>query len=268
LLVALAQDVRIEAQVAIRSVDYCCPQCGAIVHVRRRKNFVTHFYHLVSSNCDSGGEGAAHLLAKHMIGEEYRRRGCVVDFEWTMQSELARAPRRAHHGPIPRRRADIVLRHATKSGRKNVVVVEVQESRLTEREFRQRMIDWADFGWKVLWLCLPQRGLKTFLAEHGQSKSVLQFQRYAIRPFERLMLKRHGVLWLMIPETACFFSVAVQPSRIEVPAYMTYQQSTGDFAKFGGYDYRSNRYVDLEIAPAISLSDIRIIASGENVSWT
>jgi Competence protein CoiA-like family len=258
--------VRCEAADAVRSKDYLCPECGKVVHVRRRKNYITHFYHLVFANCASDGEGAQHLVAKSLIGEEYRSRGVDVAYEWTMEREFARYGLSKFDFSLCSRRTDLMLRTKGAKGEKRYAI-EIQDSNLPERDFNLRCKDWNAVGAAILWLVIPPQALSEFLVERADVSEPSTYTRYSWRPFEREIWKRTGEIWFVETTSGSFFRVEVREHLINKEHYVAYDSSIGDFREAGGYSYASVRWVDLVLSPAIRLDSLQIDATRKHATW-
>jgi competence CoiA-like predicted nuclease len=266
MLVALSEAGRIDAEDAVRSADYTCPACKKIVHVRRRRGWITHFYHLVLKGCAWESEGTQHRAAKRLIGEEYRRRGFDVAYEWTLEDERKKNFPRAVIDELPMRRTDVMIwRQGGKSVRS--YAIEIQDSHIAEQEFRQRMRDWEVFGVAILWLIVAPPKLNEVLANTTAEQGPIRFSRYSIRPFERLIWNRTRKLWFVVPARDLLYCARVSQHKLFKEKYVNFDHTVGDFAEAGGYEYESQRYVDLEIAPPTHISAIRIDATERFATW-
>jgi competence CoiA-like predicted nuclease len=267
MLVAHLDNLRIEAEQAERSKDYFCPACNALVHVRRRKGYITHFYHLVKANCVSEGEGAGHLLAKRLIADEYRRRGCEASFEWTIQQEREKNFPKAVVSELPARRTDVIVSRQSKDGQLKSYAIEVQDSNISVDEFRGRESDWWSIRVPVLWMLLPGKEVSKMLATMPIEFSVKTCARYAIRPFERELWRLTRQLCFLRIEAVSVYVAQVLPHMLSREHYTAYDANVGDFVEGGGYEYPSERYVDLEISGPVPLSEVRIDASKRLARW-
>ncbi len=266
MLVALQDGQRIEADLAAKTVDYQCPACGAILHVRRRRGWVAHFYHLVLKNCLSEGEGPQHRAAKKLVGEEYRRRGFDVAYEWTLADERAKNFPRAVISDLPDRRTDVIIWRKSGRGTRSYAV-EVQDSHISETEFLQRTRDWEAFGVSVLWLVLPGTALAERLMKEEVANGPFNVERYSPRLFERLIWNRYRQLCYILPQIGMLYPAKLSRHRLFKEKYVTFDQSAGDFAEAGGYEYESRRFVDLVILPPKHLSAIKIDATEGFAKW-
>jgi Competence protein CoiA-like family len=265
-LVALQDGLRIEADGALKSVDYQCPVCRNILHVRRRKGWITHFYHLVLKNCASEGEGPQHRAAKKLLGEEYRRRGYEIAYEWTLAEERAKTFPRAVISDLPDRRTDVIIWRKSGGGTRSYAV-EIQDSHISQTEFLLRTRDWETFGVTVLWLVLPRAELAARLAKETAANRPFNVERYSPRLFERMIWNRYRQLCYLAPQTGLLFPARLSRHRLFKEKYVTFDQSAGDFAEAGGYEYESQRFVDLVISPPKHLSAIRIDATERYAKW-
>lgn len=112
------------------------PCCGADVVLRTSKLGTRHFAHARRGNCDTAPESAEHLLAKAMIVEAVR------------QTQWLPCPEQSGKTPGGNEwRADVL---ATKGEAK--VAFEVQWSRQTSMETKQRQSLYAEAGVRGLWL--------------------------------------------------------------------------------------------------------------------
>lgn len=240
MLVAHSEAGRIDADDAVKSADYCCPACKKIVHVRRRKGWITHFYHLVLKGCSWESEGVQHRATKRLIGEEYRRRGFEVAYEWTLEDERKKNFPRAVIDDLPLRRTDVMIWRHSGSAVKSYAV-EVQESHISENEFQLRVRDWEIFGVAVIWLIVPPPKLLAELIQKKSSGEPFTYPRYSIRPFERLIWNRTRNLWFVVPGSEMFFCAKMRHHMLSKEKYVTFDHSAGDFAEAGGYEYELQR---------------------------
>lgn len=121
---------RIDAADALHQVDYCCPECGGVVRLRRGEERAAHFFHR-----DEGK--ACHI--RHKVG-----------LHQAVQSHLL-----ALLGPASctcecpfkeiSRVADLAF-HPQK------IVFEVQVSPINPEEAQRRTLDYWGIGWHVIWL--------------------------------------------------------------------------------------------------------------------
>jgi hypothetical protein len=262
MLIALEKDARVEPEVAARGRDYACPRCGAVVRVRRRRGYVTHFFHLVLKGCASEAEGRLHLLTKSLIGSEYRRRGLDVQYEWSMRDELRVRGSRAVYDAVDERRADVMIWQ-----KQHIYAVEVQDSHMSEAEFHARCSDWESFGVSVLWLVVPPPALSLFLSQLAAGEEGPRFSRYAIRPFERRIWARTRAVWFAQADSGLFFPASLARHMLSKELHVSFDQTRGDFREAGGYEYASSKYVDLIFDAAVRLSDLRIDPRGRFPTW-
>jgi Competence protein CoiA-like family len=265
-LVALQDGLRIEAEAAAKSADFACPSCGRTVRVRRRRGYVTHFYHVVLRGCHWENEGPEHRSAKKLIGDEYKRRGFEVAFEWTTANERDKNFPNAVIDDLPARRTDVVIWRQLSKGTKSYAV-EIQDSHISHQEFTCRVEDWERLGIAVLWLSIPKPDLREHMVAQARSGLPSRYERYAIRPFEQMIWRRTRELWFIVPDHGVLFQSIVAAHKIHVERYMGFDQDAGDFFELGGYDYRSSRFVDLSLSKPKQLSDIRIDARERIATW-
>ncbi len=266
MLVALQDEQRIEADIALKSLDYLCPACGKIVHVRRRRGWVTHFYHLVLKNCFSEGEGPLHRASKKLLGDEYRRRGFEIAYEWTLADERVKNFPRAVISEFPDRRTDVIIWRKAANGTKSYAV-EIQDLHISQSEFLLRTRDWEAFGISVLWLVLPRKELAERLVQEANATTAFQVERYSPRLFERMIWNRYRQVCYLTPQNGMLFSARLAGHKLFKEKYVSFDQSAGDFAEAGGYEYESQRFVDLVISPPKHISTVKIDATERFAKW-
>ena len=131
----------IAATVAYKRCDYRCPECGALVRVRRGVRRQAHFYHPAPDRyCRQQEKGAEHIqvqqrlsrLIPHLVIEErFPDIGRVADAVWHDQR----------------------------------LVFEVQCSAITAEELQQRNSDYGGAGYAVIWIFHESRYNKRRLSE-------------------------------------------------------------------------------------------------------
>ncbi|MFJ3097943.1 competence protein CoiA [Streptomyces hydrogenans] len=118
---------------------YDCPYCRHPVHLKRGRVKVPHFAHAPGADCPAASEpeSPAHLAAKALLAEEFRRLGYHVVLEH---------PHRKYH-----RRVDVAVRFPGRSGL-TWAAVEVQASPISTAEIiRRERADQAAGYLSTLW---------------------------------------------------------------------------------------------------------------------
>ncbi len=128
---------RITSHTATRGCrDYHCPSCGGAVFFKpcADSTITPHFAHH-NKTCGYGKESTHHRNAKAFMGDLMARMGYTVDYEVPIR------------GTDWDRRADVVARSTGKP-----IVIEVQHSNITTDEITERMRDYNNAGYNVMWV--------------------------------------------------------------------------------------------------------------------
>lgn len=130
---------------ARRGKPYWCPECDGDLFVKKPfQDIIDHYCHRPDSTCPSkgrscGGETTQHRISKTLIYEYLKAQGCDVEME-----------QRVYHDSDTRRRwrkPDVLLKSSTPP-----TAIEVQNSPMTEPEFRERCRHFKDAGMRVRWV--------------------------------------------------------------------------------------------------------------------
>ena len=125
-----------------RGPEYRCPDpaCNQLVNIRKGRNVIHHFAHRPNASCACGrGETQAHLRAKLLLRDEFRRRGYQVDVERVVLSSESD------------RRADVLVSKPDSDRR---VAIEVQHSYLALTDVERRTKAYIAAGVPVIWIGL------------------------------------------------------------------------------------------------------------------
>ena len=139
-------NARVVATEVSRGPEYRCPDpaCNQLVTIRKGPNLVHHFAHRPDASCGYGrGETLAHLQAKLLLRDEFRRRGLQADVERVVLSSESD------------RRADVLV---WKSDSDRRVAVEVQHSNLNISDIERRTTAYMAASVPVIWIGLMNDG--------------------------------------------------------------------------------------------------------------
>jgi hypothetical protein len=129
-----------------RGPEYRCPgpACNQLVTIKKGSKLIHHFAHQPDASCAYGrGETLAHLQAKLMLRDNFRRRGLQADVERVVLSSESD------------RRADGLV---SKPNTDRRMAIEVQHSYLSVADIERRTKAYMAAGVPVIWIGLMNWG--------------------------------------------------------------------------------------------------------------
>ena len=183
----VAKRVSDNAEVVATEVDrgpeYRCPdpECNQVIFIRKGRKRIHHFAHQRDAACAYGrGETQAHLSAKLLLRDEFRRRGYQADVERVVLSDESD------------RRADVLV---SKPNTDRRMAIEVQHSNLSVLDIERRTKAYMAAGVPVIWIGL----INWSLLEIGdRSLNGYYVTNYRSRDWEKWAHDYNGNhLWLL-----------------------------------------------------------------------
>lgn len=133
----------IGAPQAFKEIDYFCMECNRIIRLRGGLHRQKHFYHLQPSNaCRQNGKGMPHLHLQKMIQDAFPPG--IIQLERRFPS-LGRIGDAVHE--------------------ELKIVFEIQCSPISFKEIEERNRDYAQLGYRVLWIFHDQQFNQKRLSE-------------------------------------------------------------------------------------------------------
>jgi competence protein CoiA len=183
----VAKRVSDSAEVVTSEVDrgpeFRCPDpvCNQVVFIRKGLKRIHHFAHQPDASCAYGrGETLAHLQAKLMLRDIFRRRGFQADVERVVLSSESD------------RRADVLV---SKPNTDRRVAIEVQHSYLSVPDIERRTKAYMAAGVPVIWIGLMNWGL---LGGGDRSLNGYHVMNYRLRDWEKWAHDYNaGHLWML-----------------------------------------------------------------------
>jgi len=142
MLMAINKNSKISelATVASKNNIYLCPECNSELVLRQGEHNLSHFAHKSDSFCGYGsGESKEHNELKYLFFEYFKKEGIFVELEKKFDFDKYKNFRRA----------DIYFEYNNKK-----YVIEIQRSRYTCDEYKQRTEDYLNNNIKLIWVCL------------------------------------------------------------------------------------------------------------------
>jgi len=119
----------ISADHALSKHDYFCPECSAVLRLRRGEKRRAHFYHLRASSCRQQHRSDLHVAVQQRIVEKIGEHQCIQELFFPQISRIA----------------DIALP-------KEKVVFEIQISPMSQEEVIARTKDYRSVNWHIIWI--------------------------------------------------------------------------------------------------------------------
>jgi Competence protein CoiA-like family len=260
MLIAKQGEQRVQASDAIGGIDYLCPgqRCHGPVRLRKRKGYISHFYHLDEASCSNDGESPEHEAAKIVLRDCYLKRKINAELEvyWSDYSKtLASDARDAASQKIRAqdRRCDILLQSSALGPNCPNIAIEVQGANLPDSEFNGRIHDWGLFNISVVWLALLKPTWAKKLPKSGQDITI---EKIALRNFEHEMLSRYGHIWYIDPKSGCLLKGTVERHQLYKNPKDYFDSNVGEMISVEGHYYSSARWFDLTLDKPIPLEKI------------
>jgi Competence protein CoiA-like family len=243
MLIAICQETRISAALAMRGPDYRCPSCAKPLVLKKGRVVVHHFAHKPPIHCDwARGETVAHLEAKQMIHAALTARGVKAELEYSVET-------------LPGdRRADVMAW----SPKGRMIAFEMQHTSISADEIAERAFAYARAGAAHIWISfLPDTVWKEAL-DKGDGTWLVR--RYAPRQFEHWIdgLTAKAGRWMYDPQAKLFWLV-------KMCAHEIHEDETIWYAPGGIERYRparirkSKKYRDLVLKGPYQMDALRIV---------
>ena len=179
----VSDNTTVVATEVARGPEYRCPDpaCNQPVIIRKGRKVIHHFAHRPDASCAYGrGETHAHLQAKLLLRNEFRRRGLQADVERVVLSSESD------------RRADVLVWKPDSDRR---VAIEVQHSYLSVTDIERRTKAYIAASVAVIWIGLMDWGL---LGIGDRSLNGYYVMNYRSRDWEKWAHDYNGGhLWLL-----------------------------------------------------------------------
>ncbi len=134
------------AKQALRQVNYFCPECKGLLHLRGGFHRQNHFYHLETTPaCRQSGKSAEHLHTQLYLLNQLPENECILE-----------------------RRFPEINRIADVAWEPKRIIFEIQCSPISVEEILQRNRDYQSVGFEVVWILHDKRFNQKLLsgAEH------------------------------------------------------------------------------------------------------
>ncbi len=243
MLVAILNGDRIEAFNADRGAEYFCPKCENTVILKKGSKVIHHFAHHPQVNCAyAKGETLAHLAAKTVFLDEFRRRGLRTEAEYEIQS-------------LPGdRRADVVVW----SPKGSQYAIELQHTPIGVEEIEKRTFSYEAAEVIAIWLPFLRMDLQNDPRIMGNNEdSSVHISRYMVRPMEKWAFEYYGKrLWLYDPALLSLWSGNLL-TNYSWRKGADWYDSDGNFCVSEGGMFPTTRWKDLSLEGPFALSDVR-----------
>lgn len=231
MLVGSLDGVRISAAVAERGPEYRCPECKALLILRKGRKVVHHFAHKPPTSCSwAKCETKAHLEAKQLVADALARRSISAQLEFGVDT-------------LPGdRRADVMAW----SPKGLQIAFELQHTPIGLDEIERRAISYARVGIAQIWI--PFLGSSVWANGCSRYKGDWFVERYSPRPFERWVHGFNGQdgMWMYDPKNKAFWRGRLAGHQIYVEESTWYSEG-GDENYSGGFHRYSKRYKELTL---------------------
>lgn len=249
MLIALADERRVEAWSAEKGPAYICPNCRKEMILRKGQVVTHHFAHKPPVTCLwARGETQAHLKAKKFLYDMFSGRGLRAEVECEVLSDSGD------------RRADVLVwgRNGTR------VAFEVQHQPLDFEAIERRTRAYMAADVPVTWIAL----ISGETLEKGDPTSAGRIvKQYSVRPWEKWAhAYSMGSLWFIDPENGTLWQGVLKEHLIEVPSSHWYT-SDGDEQSAGGYTRYSKRWRTLHLTGPIAAKDVSVQTFNRS-KWT
>lgn len=230
MLVAELDKTRVEASTVERGPVFVCPNCKAVVVLKKGRIVVHHFAHKPPVSCTwASGETRAHLTAKTVIKEGFQARGLRAEVEVEVISAAGD------------RRADVLVWSPKAPHR---AAIEVQHQPLSFDAIARRTVAYMVAKTPVAWVSL----LNAQSWEHAKAVGDhFVINKYSVRPWERWAHSYGmGELWFFDAVGEKLWRGVLKAHIIEVPMSSWYN-SDGSEEYAGGYERTSRRWRKLHL---------------------
>jgi competence protein CoiA len=243
MLVALHNNLRLEAWAASKGNFYYCPNCKAEVTLKQGRIAISHFAHKPLAVCSwASGETKEHLNAKTLIRDALRQRGYEADYEVELLSVGGD------------RRADVLARNP--SGVR--VAFEIQHTPILFDAIEQRTQAYITAGVPVIWVGILSSKMK---ADADPTSQGIRITQYVIRPWEKWAHAYYFKnLWYIDVENECLWQGTFSDYHIEVPISSWYNEYAEEQSA-GGYSRVSKKWKTLDLRGPKPISELSISIS-------
>jgi hypothetical protein len=242
MLIALCEERRVSATIALRGPEYFCPSCAKPMILKKGRVVIHHFAHKPPVICDwARGETLAHLEAKLLLHEALTGRGLTAELEYS----LATLP--------GDRRADVM----SWSPKGAMVAIELQHTSISADDISARAFAYARAGAAQMWISFLPSGIWKSALKKDENTWLVR--RYAPRQFELWIdgLTGKAGRWVYDPATKLFWLARMLRHEI-------HEEETIWYAPGGIEHYRaartrvSRKYRDLTLTGPNRAVDLRI----------
>lgn len=248
MLVALLDETRIEASVAVKGPDYHCPQCQQRLVLKKGRIVIDHFAHKPPIICNyAKGETREHMSGKLALRDSFRERGLEAEVEQAVLSSGGD------------RRADVLVHAPTSKQRR--IAIELQHQPIDLDQIERRTRAYVLAGIPVLWIPLLKVDVRADAEEGGGDDSEGNFyiEKYTTPPWQRWLVEYMGErsLWFYDPDGMKLWRAKLSPCELYVPQNDWYD-SDGSEQSSGGYTRTSRRWMRLDLWGPFALADVRL----------
>ena len=240
MLVALHQDVRVDALGAVKGPQYFCPNCHAEVTLKQGRIVVHHFAHKPPTSCTwAKGETRAHMMAKTVIRDAFRASGYQADYEVEVLSSAGD------------RRADVLITNPT--GRR--AAIEIQHTPILYEAIERRTQAYMAANVPVAWVGILSPEMKS---DAVSIRGGLKIEKYVIRPWEKWAHAFYfKELWYVDPEDQTLWKGQFSDFTIDVESTSWYNEY-GEEQSAGGYSRISKKWKTLRLTGPVPLGSAKI----------
>lgn len=119
----------VSASCALKQIDYCCIECGHTVRLRAGHHRKKHYYHLQNGQCSLNRKSMEHIQIQSHLSNLLPAGECVLECRFPQVGRIA----------------DVAW-HSER------LIFEVQCSPISEKEVRERILDYQKCGYQVVWI--------------------------------------------------------------------------------------------------------------------
>jgi hypothetical protein len=240
MLIALHEQMRVDALGAMKGLIYLCPNCRAEVILKQGRIVIHHFAHKPPTTCAwATGETREHLLAKKVIRDAFRAKGYLADYEVEVLSGAGD------------RRADVLITN----GNGVKVAVEVQHTPILYDAMERRTAGYVGAQTPVIWMGI----LSTNMKDAADPVNVgLRIDQYVIRPWEKWAhAYYYKELWYIDPNAETLWKGEFSDYSIHVASTSWYNEYAEEQSA-GGYSRISKKWKTLTLSGPFPLSAANI----------
>ncbi|MDX1016396.1 hypothetical protein GOL25_25975 [Sinorhizobium medicae] len=241
MLTANWSGTRVDAAISEKGFSYHCPECGQPVTLRKGQIKIAHFAHKPPTDCTwAKGETAAHLEAKVVLRDAFRRLGYVANYEVNVLSIQGD------------RRADVFV---TSPDGQRRWAFEIQHTPILYPAIEARTKAYIAAQVPVLWVGILSSDMKE---KSKPTPAGIVISKYTIRPWEKwAKALAYNELWYVDPSDGSLWRGEFGDHTIDVES-ATWYESGGVEHSVGGYTRKSKRWRTLTLRGAYGAHQLTI----------